>query len=203
MHQKTSWRFWLLQCRLYDLRADREVAIYSKESIIFGVSSVDFSLSGKKCFLLFSFFKKRQPVTGVNHLIKESMSQKGANFFQSLRAATVRRLQWLHHKRLGCSKRNAGLYSVWTREPRQHIARFAWRDGLLYGFLGPHPSGRRRRRFYRTRSFELLWLNNVISAVCCVFFPPDLGLGMKLHVGFYGCRTRRVHTVVARVQSQW
>ena len=35
------------QCRLYDLRADREVAIYSKESIIFGVSSVDFSLSGK------------------------------------------------------------------------------------------------------------------------------------------------------------
>lgn len=39
----------LLQCRLYDLRADREVAIYSKESIIFGVSSVDFSLSGKMC----------------------------------------------------------------------------------------------------------------------------------------------------------
>lgn len=38
----------LSQCRLYDLRADREVAIYSKESIIFGVSSVDFSLSGKK-----------------------------------------------------------------------------------------------------------------------------------------------------------
>ena len=36
----------LFQCRLYDLRADREVAIYSKESIIFGVSSVDFSLSG-------------------------------------------------------------------------------------------------------------------------------------------------------------
>lgn len=40
----------LLQCRLYDLRADREVAIYSKESIIFGVSSVDFSLSGKTNF---------------------------------------------------------------------------------------------------------------------------------------------------------
>ncbi|XP_016087440.1 guanine nucleotide-binding protein subunit beta-5-like [Sinocyclocheilus grahami] len=35
-------------CRLYDLRADREVAIYSKDSIIFGASSVDFSLSGKK-----------------------------------------------------------------------------------------------------------------------------------------------------------
>ncbi|KAJ3597017.1 hypothetical protein NHX12_003417 [Muraenolepis orangiensis] len=39
-----------MQCRLYDLRADREVAIYSKESIIFGVSSVDFSLSGRLLF---------------------------------------------------------------------------------------------------------------------------------------------------------
>uniref|UniRef100_A0A9J8DAL4 Guanine nucleotide binding protein (G protein), beta 5a n=2 Tax=Cyprinus carpio TaxID=7962 RepID=A0A9J8DAL4_CYPCA len=39
-----------LQCRLYDLRADREVAIYSKESIIFGASSVDFSLSGRLLF---------------------------------------------------------------------------------------------------------------------------------------------------------
>ncbi|KFZ68112.1 Guanine nucleotide-binding protein subunit beta-5, partial [Podiceps cristatus] len=33
-------------CHLYDLCADREVAIYSKESIIFAASSVDFSLSG-------------------------------------------------------------------------------------------------------------------------------------------------------------
>ncbi|KAJ7311412.1 hypothetical protein JRQ81_007046 [Phrynocephalus forsythii] len=37
-------------CRLYDLRADREVAIYSKESIIFGASTVDFSLSGRLLF---------------------------------------------------------------------------------------------------------------------------------------------------------
>ncbi|KFO21418.1 Guanine nucleotide-binding protein subunit beta-5 [Fukomys damarensis] len=37
-------------CRLYDLRADREVAVYSKESIIFGASSVDFSLSGRLLF---------------------------------------------------------------------------------------------------------------------------------------------------------
>ncbi|XP_069766329.1 guanine nucleotide-binding protein subunit beta-5b isoform X2 [Narcine bancroftii] len=37
-------------CRLYDLRADREVAIYSKDSIIFGASSVDFSLSGRLLF---------------------------------------------------------------------------------------------------------------------------------------------------------
>lgn len=31
---------------MFDLRADKEVAIYSKESIIFGVNSVDFSVSG-------------------------------------------------------------------------------------------------------------------------------------------------------------
>ncbi len=42
-----TFYFLCLQCRLYDLRADREVAIYSKESIIFGASSVDFSVSGK------------------------------------------------------------------------------------------------------------------------------------------------------------
>lgn len=44
----------MLQCRLYDLRADREVAIYSKDSIIFGVSSVDFSLSGT-IYRIFTF----------------------------------------------------------------------------------------------------------------------------------------------------
>jgi guanine nucleotide-binding protein subunit beta-5 len=32
---------------MYDLRADREIAVYSKESIIFGVNSVDFSHSGR------------------------------------------------------------------------------------------------------------------------------------------------------------
>ncbi|XP_064618687.1 guanine nucleotide-binding protein subunit beta-5-like [Lineus longissimus] len=34
-------------CRLFDLRADREVCCYKKESIIFGCNSVDFSLSGR------------------------------------------------------------------------------------------------------------------------------------------------------------
>jgi guanine nucleotide-binding protein subunit beta-5 len=37
-------------CRLFDLRADKEVAVYSKESIIFGVNSVDFSVSGRLLF---------------------------------------------------------------------------------------------------------------------------------------------------------
>lgn len=38
------------QCRLFDMRADKEVAMYSKESIIFGVNSVDFSVSGRLLF---------------------------------------------------------------------------------------------------------------------------------------------------------
>ncbi|XP_050504558.1 guanine nucleotide-binding protein subunit beta-5 [Diabrotica virgifera virgifera] len=37
-------------CRLFDLRADREIAVYSKESIIFGSNSVDFSVSGRLLF---------------------------------------------------------------------------------------------------------------------------------------------------------
>ncbi|KAG1669114.1 Guanine nucleotide-binding protein subunit beta-5 [Nymphon striatum] len=37
-------------CRLYDLRSDREVAVYTKNSLIFGVNSVDFSVSGRLIF---------------------------------------------------------------------------------------------------------------------------------------------------------
>lgn len=37
-------------CRLFDLRADREVAQYSKEAILFGVNAVDFSASGRIIF---------------------------------------------------------------------------------------------------------------------------------------------------------
>lgn len=37
----------LLQLRLFDLRADREMAVYGKSSVLFGASSIDFSLSGK------------------------------------------------------------------------------------------------------------------------------------------------------------
>ncbi|XP_063956262.1 guanine nucleotide-binding protein subunit beta-5-like [Lytechinus pictus] len=38
-------------CRMYDLRADREISCYSKESIIFGATSLDFSLSGRLLFV--------------------------------------------------------------------------------------------------------------------------------------------------------
>ncbi|XP_023336379.1 LOW QUALITY PROTEIN: guanine nucleotide-binding protein subunit beta-5-like [Eurytemora carolleeae] len=37
-------------CRLFDLRADREVAMYSKDAILFGVNAVDFSMSGRLLF---------------------------------------------------------------------------------------------------------------------------------------------------------
>ncbi|CAN8011310.1 unnamed protein product [Ixodes pacificus] len=48
--EKVSQGFISMTCRLYDLRADREVAVYSKQSIIFGVNSVDFSVSGRLLF---------------------------------------------------------------------------------------------------------------------------------------------------------
>ncbi|CAB0039912.1 unnamed protein product [Trichogramma brassicae] len=37
-------------CRLFDLRADKEVASYTKESIIFGANAVDLSISGRLLF---------------------------------------------------------------------------------------------------------------------------------------------------------
>ena len=37
-------------CRLFDLRADREVCRYTKESILFGVNAIDFSVSGRILF---------------------------------------------------------------------------------------------------------------------------------------------------------
>lgn len=49
------------QCRLFDLRADREVANYSKKSIIFGVNSVDFSISG--------MHRQQQTRPGVTHCL--------------------------------------------------------------------------------------------------------------------------------------
>nr|CAB3250062.1 guanine nucleotide-binding protein subunit beta-5 [Phallusia mammillata] len=36
--------------RMYDLRADREIACFSKDSVIFGVNSIDFSVSGRMIF---------------------------------------------------------------------------------------------------------------------------------------------------------
>lgn len=41
-------------CRLFDLRADREVARYAKDSILFGVNSVEWSLSGRLLFAGYS-----------------------------------------------------------------------------------------------------------------------------------------------------
>ena len=36
--------------RLFDLRADAEVACYEKEAILFGINAVDFSVSGRLLF---------------------------------------------------------------------------------------------------------------------------------------------------------
>lgn len=37
-------------CRLFDLRADQELTVYAHESIICGITSVAFSLSGRLLF---------------------------------------------------------------------------------------------------------------------------------------------------------
>jgi len=41
-----------MKCRLFDLRADREVCCYRKESVIFACNAVDFSLSGQYFHLI-------------------------------------------------------------------------------------------------------------------------------------------------------
>ena len=41
---------------MFDLRADREVNSFKKESIIFGCNAVDFSLSGKSNKIITIFF---------------------------------------------------------------------------------------------------------------------------------------------------
>ena len=40
----------LITSRLFDLRADAEVACYEKEAILFGINAVDFSVSGRLLF---------------------------------------------------------------------------------------------------------------------------------------------------------
>ena len=48
-----------MQCRLFDLRADREVNCYKKDSIIFGCNAVDFSMSGKLLSSLVMYSRNR------------------------------------------------------------------------------------------------------------------------------------------------
>ena len=38
-------------CRLFDLRADQEITIYSQPSVILGASSLDFAKSGRILFV--------------------------------------------------------------------------------------------------------------------------------------------------------
>lgn len=128
------------QCRLYDLRADREVAIYSKESIIFGASSVDFSLSGQCCHL---HAYTKQP----------ECSLQSVDFFFSLfdfsRQTAVWWIQRLHHQRVGRSKGDARIHFVRTREQSQYPSRLSRRDLVLLRVLGSHFTGTRAKSIFR------------------------------------------------------
>ena len=61
------------QFRLFDLRADAEVACYEKEAILFGINAVDFSVSGR---LLFAGL---YPILSKGNYISQSLSLSGYN----------------------------------------------------------------------------------------------------------------------------
>lgn len=46
-------------CRLFDLRADQEICIYTAASIMFGASSLDFSKSGRVMFVGYNDYTLR------------------------------------------------------------------------------------------------------------------------------------------------
>lgn len=103
------------------------MAVYQKDSVIFGASSVDFSLSGKTLqtnkmphFLFCDFLVHLSP---------------------DPRSPAVRRLQRLHHKRVGRLKGNAHVCSFWPREPCQQSAGVTRWHRALHGLLGQHFTG--------------------------------------------------------------
>ena len=81
-------------CRLFDLRADGEVACYEKEAIIFGINAVDFSVSGRLIFA---------GVTNVmmSALLMTLYNISSCNYFCHTQPC---RIQRLHSQPLGCSE---------------------------------------------------------------------------------------------------
>lgn len=47
MKNRRLLSLFFFQCRLFDVRAEREIAYYGKDGILFGVNAVDFSISGE------------------------------------------------------------------------------------------------------------------------------------------------------------
>ncbi len=52
-----SFVYFCVKCRLFDLRADRQIGIYKKDSIIFACTSLDMSLSGNLFKDMKNFFR--------------------------------------------------------------------------------------------------------------------------------------------------
>ncbi|KAF5895584.1 guanine nucleotide-binding protein subunit beta-5, partial [Clarias magur] len=108
--------------RLYDLRADREVAVFSKESVIFGVSSVDFSLSGRLLFAGYNDYtvKVWDVLKGTraailygheNRVSKVRVSRDGTAFCSASWDNTLRKRfkSPRHEKKMSCWLRNETL----------------------------------------------------------------------------------------------
>ena len=95
----------MCQCRLFDLRADKEVAIYTKESIIFGANSVDFSVSGK-VFLNYltlpcKFFFGSIRFNFLGRLLFAGYNDYTINIWDSLKCVRIS-LLYGHENRVSC-----------------------------------------------------------------------------------------------------
>ena len=105
-------------CRLFDLRADGEVACYEKEAIIFGINAVDFSVSGRLIF------------AGITNVMMSALLMTLHNISSCNHFCHTQpcRIQRLHSQPLGCSEmwKNHGktlfLCFWWTQIVRLHVA---------------------------------------------------------------------------------
>lgn len=90
-------------CRLFDLRADQELIVYSHESIICGITSVAFSRSGR--------------------LLLAGYDDFNCNIWDSLKAERVG--EWLLEALLSFS---AEVFYPYQRKEKQCIPNFSERD---------------------------------------------------------------------------
>ena len=90
-----------MQCRLFDLRADKEVAIYHKDSIIFGVNSVDFSMSGTQVLIVFLSLFYLYCVFLTGRLLFAGYNDHTVNVWDTLKCVRVC-LLYGHENRVSC-----------------------------------------------------------------------------------------------------
>lgn len=116
----------VFQCRLFDLRADREVACYSRNSLIFGINSVDFSISGKSMLSPCGLFSSSWP-----NLIA----------YLDFRSFIIRWRQRLYSTSLGHVEVSSFMRVIWTWESGNKSQSVAGWYGTGIGKLGLNNQG--------------------------------------------------------------